>query len=209
MTSDETSSIPEEPLGTAPEVKACLQELLRHGSLTEASKGLLFRQAIVHEVALNNVLEPLDLVLRLDTHRGLAFLAVAPSAKAESDAGEEWSHPLVRRHRFTLEQSLIIALLRRAFLHHEQEAGVGNRQAKIAIDDLLPQFLTFLGDSGSDSRNESRLTSLLDQLKSHGIVSEVDKNQEVIIRPLIAHLANPESLSQLLALVENKANEPS
>lgn len=209
MSQEESNPNPEEAPGTAPEVKSCLQELLKHGVLNETAKGPLFRHAIVHEVALNRSLEPLDLVLRIDTHRGLAFLAVAPSVKEDTDAGEEWSHPLVRRHRFTLEQSLLIALLRQAFLHHEQEAGVGNGEAKIAVEDLLPQFLTFLGDSGSDSRNESRLTSLLDQLKSHGIVSEIDRNQEVVIRPLIAHLANPESLSQLLALVESKAKEPS
>lgn len=209
MSTEEEDNQSTESTGTPPVVKACLQELLKHGTLTESTKGPLFRNAIVHEDALNQALEPLDLTLKLDTHRGLAFLAVASAAKSENDAGEEWSHPLVRRHRFTLEQSLVIALLRQTFLHHEQETGVGHGQAKASLDDLLPQFLTFLGDSGSDSRNESRLTSILDQLKSHGIVSEIDKNQEVIIRPLIAHLANPESLSQLLALVESKATEPS
>ena len=96
----------------------------------------------------------LDLALRLDTHRGVAFIAVARVAgEASGDTnveGDEWSHPLVRRQRLTLEQSLLIALLRQAFVIHEQEAGVGHSTAKIAVDDLLPLFLTYFEDSGSD-----------------------------------------------------------
>ena len=87
---------------------------------------------------------------------------------------------------------------------HEQEYGVGQSAAKLSIDELLPIFMTYFGDSGSDSKNENRLLQLLDQLKTHGIVSEVDSKQEILIRPLIAHLANPESLSALLAALNEK-----
>lgn len=88
---------------------------------------------------------------------------------------------------------------------HEQESGVGHGAAKIAIDELLPQFLTYFDDTGSDAKNESRLLNLLDQLKAYGIVSEVDNKQEVTIRPMIAHLANPESLAALLAALQQQA----
>ncbi len=91
---------------------------------------------------------------------------------------------------------------------HEQESGIGQSAAKIAVDDLLPQYLTYVQDSGSDTKNESRLLSLLDQLKTYAIVSEVDKNQEVTIRPLIAHLANPESLQALLKTLTAAGNKP-
>ncbi len=121
----------------------------------------------------------------------------------------EWSHPLVRRQRLTLEQSLLVAILRQAFVMHEQEAGIGGSPARIAVEDLLPQFLTYFEDSGSDAKNESRLSNLLDQLKTCGIVSEVDVNGEVIIRPLIAHLANPQSLQALLHVLKNKRHEAS
>jgi hypothetical protein len=89
---------------------------------------------------------------------------------------------------------------------HEQEAGVGQSAAKVAVDDLLPQFLTYFEDSGSDARNESRLCHLLDQLKTYGILSEIDRNQEVTIRPMIAHLANPESLGALLQAYREQAD---
>ena len=136
--------------------------------------------------------------MRIDAHRGVAFLVVAETVSDSADEGEAWTHPLVKRQRLTLEQSLLIAILRQAFMMHEQESGVGQSPAKIALDELLPQFLVYFPDSGSDAKNESRLSNLLDQLKTYGIVSEVDKNQEVTIRPLIVHLANPESLTALL-----------
>lgn len=180
------------------EVKEVTQQLLKHGCLEEPANPILFRKASVHERDIQSALMPLDLALRLDSHRGVAFLVIAEVALESPEGDEGWSHPLVRRQRLTLEQSLLVALLRQAFMFHEQESGIGQTAAKIAVEDLLPQFLTYFDDSGSDARNECRLMSLLDQLKIHGIVSEVDNNREVTIRPMIAHLANAESLSALL-----------
>ena len=192
--------------GTPLEVKRVTQELLKHGYINEATKSELFVRAMTREREVLAALEPLDLSLRLDTHRGVAMLVVAESVCNPSDEGEAWTHPLVRRQRLTLEQSLLVAILRQAFVMHEQECGIGQSAAKIAVDDLLPQFLTYFDDSGSDARNESRLLSLLDQLKTHGIVSEVDGNQELTIRPLIVHLANPESLTALLHVLQEKVD---
>lgn len=199
-------------------VKQVTQELLRYGFIEEQRKAELFRRAATLHREIAVALEPLDFQMRLDEHRGIAYLAVdktdAGGGGSNLDGlgettgnaeGDEWSHPLVRRRRLTLEQSLLIAILRQAFVMHEQESGVGGPPAKVAVEDLLPQFLTYLEDSGSDAKNESRLASLLDQLKSHGIVSEIDKNDEVTIRPLIAHLANPESLAALLRTLEEAA----
>jgi hypothetical protein len=191
---------------TSREVKEVVQELLKHGYLEEASRQGLLRRAVVHERAIAAVLEPLDLMLRIDSHRGVAFLAIARHVAGDATDEDEWSHPLVRRQRLTLEQSLLIALLRQRFMMHEQECGVGQSSAKIAVDDLLPQFQVYFADSGSDAKNESRVLGLLDQLKTYGIVSEVDKQNEVIIRPLIAHLAHPESLMALLRLLQEQSH---
>lgn len=191
---------------TAADVKRNTQELLRHGSLEESQKRELFRSVMIHRSEISAALEPLDLELRIDEHRGVAFLQVAQSAYESCDDADVWTHPLVRRQRLTLEQSLLVAMLRQAFVIHEQESGIGECAAKIAVDELLPQFSAYFGDSGSDSQNESRLLILLDQLKPYGIVSEVDKNQEIVIRPLIVHLANPESLSSLLTVFKANAH---
>lgn len=193
---------------TSADVKKATMELLKHGYLEEGQKRELFRSVIVHERDILAALEPLDLELRLDTHRGVAFLKVAQAAYENTSDDAAWLHPLVRRQRLTLEQSLLVAILRQAFVIHEQESGVGQSPAKIAVCDLLPQFMTYFGDSGSDANNESRLLNLLDQLKPHGIVSEVDDKQEVIIRPLIAYLANPESLGALLRVLKEKSHNP-
>lgn len=196
---------------TSPEVKAVAQELLKYGYLEESRKPDLFRRAVTRASAIATILEPLDLRLEIDTHRGVAFLVVeqgdAPGNEQSDDVEAAWTHPLVRRQRLTLEQSLLVALLRQVQLMHEQEAGVGESPAKIAVDDLMPQFLTYMEDSGSDAKNESRLLNLLDQLKVYGIVSEVDKSQEVTVRPLIVHLANPDSLAALLRVLRERAQE--
>lgn len=194
--------------GTPADLKLALQELLRFGYLEEANRNDMFRRIIVHAAAMELALEPLGLSLRIDSHRGVAFVALGPNAtnSMENSEDEEWSHPLVRKQRLTLEQSLLLAILRQQFALHEQEYGVGQAVAKIAIDELLPIFMTYVGDSGSDAKNENRLLQLLEQLKTHGVVSEVDKKQEVTIRPLIAHLANPESLAALLRVIKEKQN---
>jgi hypothetical protein len=204
---------PTETSHTPSDVKEVTQELLRHGHIDETRKAALFQKAMIHSAAIRAALEPLDLSLQLDEHRGVAFLAVKKTDNGkqgdggQSDGGQEWSHPLVRRQRLTLEQSLLVAILRQAFVAHEQEAGVGEGAARVAVEDLLPQFLTYFEDSGSDAKNESRLMNILDQLKTHGIISEVDKKQEVTIRPLIAHLADPASLTTLLQSLQDQADQ--
>lgn len=204
MPATDTGTSPEQTSGTDKTVKEIAQELLRQGHIEETRKPAVFRYCITHESSINVALEPFDLRLRLDTHRGVAWLEVD---KANITAEDEWSHPLVRKQRLTLEQSLVLALLRHAFVMHEQENGIGQSVCKVSVDDLLPQYLTYFTDSGSDNKNESNLLRLLDQLKTYGVVSEVDKNQEVSVRPLIAHLANPESLSALLHSLQAQAAE--
>jgi hypothetical protein len=190
--------------GSPMELKIAVQELLKQGFIEESQRRDLFRSVSVQRDAIEQALEPLDLCLRVDTHRGVAFLTVSKPDIPDPSDQEGWNHPLVRKQRLTLEQSLLVAILRQSFAMHEQEYGVGQSAAKLSIDELLPLFMTYFGDSGSDSKNENRLLQLLDQLKTHGIVSEVDSKQEILIRPLIAHLANPESLSALLAALNEK-----
>ena len=193
--------------GTPSDVKKLTQTLLRQGYIEEARHASDFRRTTTRQAAINAALEPLDLRVKLDQERGIAFLVVAEFAYDESNEAQEWSHPLVRRQRLTLEQSILVAILRNRFILHEQEAGIGSAPPRVPVEDLLQPFLTYFGDSGSDAKNQSRLTSSLDQLKTCGIVSEVDKNEEVTIRPLIAHFANPESLANLLRVLEETARE--
>lgn len=143
----------------------------------------------------------------MDEFRGLAFLAVAVGeGDAQPEDGDDpWKHSLVRRQRMTLQQSLVVAFLRKGFLAHEQEAGVGHSAARVAVDDLLQTFLTYFGESGSDTKDENRLQTVLDQLKEYGLVSIVDSNGELTVRPLIAHLANPESLAALLKVMRERS----
>jgi hypothetical protein len=183
------------PLTDQP-IKAVVQELMKYGVLEAEQKPNLYRTALSAYDRIDAILEPLDLALRIDDVRGLCFLAIAEGyADSERD---EWSHPLVRRQRLTLEQSLLVAILRRLYVAHEMETGVGTRHALVNLDELMPELNQFLGDKGSDNQNDKRLRQLLEQLRGHGLVSEIDKNEQLTIRPLIVHIANPENLQALL-----------
>jgi len=194
--SDSNTSATEINSGTSPELKTIVQELLKNGSINSGQTAARYQTIVRFYQQLRDILEPLDLDLKLDETRGLALLIVSDAARQTPE--ETWSHPLVRRQRLTLEQSLLIAFLRRHYLLAEQEGGIGVAQVTVHVEDLFSEFITAIGDSGSDAKNQQRLHTLLDQLKPHGIVSEPDKNQILIIHPLIVHLANPETLTALL-----------
>ncbi|MGF2040643.1 MAG: DUF4194 domain-containing protein, partial [Nostoc sp. CmiVER01] len=106
----------------------------------------------------------------------------------------------------TLEQSLLVAILRQQFVTHEIEAGLGAADARVALEDLQPHLQPFLGDPGSDAQERKRLLGLLEQLKGHGLVSDVDQYERVTIRPIIVHVANPENLSQLIHALSTVAD---
>lgn len=181
-------------------VRQALQFLLAHGWLESAAKPKLFSLIAAQTTLLDALLEPLDLRVVVDDVRGLAFLAVVPGyAGDETDESEQddWTHPLMRRQRLTLEQSLLLALLRREFLQREQESGTGTA-VRITVDSLLPQLETYLGSTGSDMQERKRLGQLLENLRTHGMVSDVDAQECITIRPMIVHLLNPENLQALL-----------
>jgi hypothetical protein len=180
---------------TSQQLKDACQELLKYGLLEMESKPNLYRIAQTQAEQVNNILEPLDLVLKIDDIRGLAYVAVAGHIK---ESGDEWTHPLVRRQRLNLEQSLLLAILRQHYIAHEQESGLGAHDAVVALEELIPQLQVYLGNPGSEQAEDNRLRNLLDKLKGHGVVSEVDRYEQVKIRPIITHLADPESLQSLL-----------
>jgi len=193
---------------TPNQIREVAKELTRYGLVEAARKPNLYRILQNHQPAVAAILEPLDLDLSIDDVRGLAFVTVRSD---ESDLlpddehdPEDWSHPLVRRQRLTLEQSLLIAILRQHFVAHEQEAGVGADDARVAVDELIPEFQIYLGDPGSEAKERNRMLTLLDQLKGHGLVSEPDTHERVTIRPIIAHLANPENLQHLLVWLRKR-----
>ncbi len=190
---------------TEQRVREAVQELLKYGLLEQSHKPNLYRLALSQTEQVTAILEPLDLAVGIDEVRGLVFVKVRQGDTAEQD---DWSHPLVRRQRLNLEQSLLMAILRQHFIAYEQESGVGASQAIVAVDELIPQLQVYLGDLGSDARERNRMTTLLDQLKGHGLVSAPDAHDRVIVRPIIAHLANPENLQALLAWLRTQGDGP-
>ena len=196
---------------TPPNVRQALQFLLAHGWLESATKPKLFHLIAAQTTLLDALLEPLDLRVVVDDVRGLAFLAVVPDYAGDgTDESEQddWTHPLMKRQRLTLEQSLLLALLRREFLQREQESGTGTA-VRITVDSLLPQLETYLGATGSDMQERKRLGQLLENLRTHGMVSDVDAQDCITIRPMIVHLLNPENLQTLLLRLREVAEQGS
>ncbi len=189
------------------QLKSATQELIKFGVLEMSNKPNLYQTCIRRSVEVDQILEPLDLKLKIDDIRGLAFIVVA--IKDSFEHSDDWQHPLVRRHRMNLEQSLMVAILRQHFMAHELDAGIGDHRAIIHLDDLLPQLNQFLGASGSDAKDDKRLRLLLEQLKGYGLVTDIDENEKVTIRPLIAHVANPENLKNLIATLKQHLKEQS
>lgn len=199
------NEVPHRVQYTSRDVKDASQELLRHGFLDMGAKPKLYQIAVTRQTAVNDILEPLDLTLKVDDVRGLAFLIVSEAIDTEDEDG--WSHPLIRKQRLNMEQSLLLAILRELYVAHELEHGIGSNNAVTAIDDLIPRVRVYLGEMGSDNAEEKRLRNLLDKLKGHGVVGEVDKYDQVVIRPIITHIANPENLSSLLEVLKKKTGK--
>ena len=185
------------PLATPVELRRAVQELLKNGVLEHSAKPKMFSQISNDTARVNAQLEPLDLEVRVDDVRGLAFVAIPPAYQPDGEDDDEWTHPLVRRQRLTLEQSLLLAILRREFLQREQEGGVGV-PVRLAVDRLLPQLEIYLGSTGSEMQERKRLATLLESLRGHGVVSEVDAQDTITLRPMMVHLANPQNLQALL-----------
>lgn len=200
-----TAPAPDPAPATPAILRRALQELLKNGLLEQSAKPRLFRQIAIDTARANALLEPLDLQVKVDDHRGLAFVAVAVGYQPEGEDEDDWTHPLVRRQRLTLEQSLLLAILRREFLQREQEGGLGV-PVQLAVESLLPQLDIYLGATGSDMQERKRLLNLLEHLRGHGVVSDVDAQERITIRPMIVHLANPENLQALLQRLRELAN---
>jgi len=181
---------------TPPKVRRAIQELLKFGFVELSEKQEIYQCIIQNQPFLEAALEPLDLTFTIDDRRGMVVVFVR--VDEECDVEDSWAHPLIRRQRLTLEQSLMVAILRQYYVVQELELGVGVKEIKMPMDVLIDQMFKYLPDSGSDSKNERRVSSLVEKLKVHGVVSEPDKNKEVTIRPLISHLANPSTLKALL-----------
>lgn len=191
---------------TTTSIKTTVQELLKFGILEAERKPNLYQITLTQQAAIDQILEPFDLAVKIDSVRGLAVLVVAQTFVRDDD-NDEWSHPLVRRQRLTLEQLLLVALLRQMYVLHEQEQGIGAGGALVHVDDLIPQVQVYLGDLGSDAREQKRLRTLLDNLKSHAVVSDINEQDQFLIRPIITHLADPASLTNLLQHFRTRAQD--
>src|SRR5262245_61539934 len=102
---------------TSKQVREAVLELLKYGAIESARKPNIYRAPTSNRWQLDRILDPLGFEMRIDEMRGLAFIVV-PKDEEEERAAEDddWLHPLVRRSRLTLEQSLLVAILRQQYI---------------------------------------------------------------------------------------------
>lgn len=189
----------DDELRTTRVIREVVQKLFKNGDIEEVEDPGLYRAAVANAELVERILEPFDLNIQLDELRGLAFITVR---QEPNDTADGWTHPLVRRLTYTLEQTLLIALLRQHLIAFEMESGVGAGVAQMTVDDVVTQLHAYLGEPGSDLKDRGRATSLLEQLKNHHLVTTIDSKDRFTIRPLIAHVANPENLTTLIRWLE-------
>lgn len=193
--------------------KKALQELLKSGCLERVRAQAHYDRLLLEREAAQHYLAALDLAVRVDEVRGLIFVRVEKGELSEEDArieaqtagedeADEWSHPLVRRQRLTLEQSLLLAVLRQRFVEVEQQQGIGYDDIRADWDDVKAQFFLYIEASGSEAKDDERLHTVIKQLGEHGLVGKVAEGS-IPIRPLIVHIADPDNLTRLLAQLQS------
>ena len=186
-----------EDAGMTVVVRPAILELMKYGLLEESSKPNLYRNALLYGDQVDQVLSWLDLGMRIDDIRGLAFIVVTAAPDLEDG---DWSHPLVRKQRLTLDQSLLVAILRQQFVAHEVESGVGASDARVALEDLLPHLQAYLGDLGSDAQEKKRLLNLLrhPHRRLHSHRNHLRCLRNLLRHPLRRHRLHPNHLQSLL-----------
>lgn len=125
------------------QTKQALQEILKYGHLNQAQKPVLYQALISNVASVNDYLSVIDFCLQIDGVRGLAFLIVYQNQESDNDVVpmlDSWAHPLVRRQRLTLQQSLVLAILRQRFMELEQQYGIGYADTYMSLDELNKQF---------------------------------------------------------------------
>jgi hypothetical protein len=177
-------------------LREAIQDLMKNGVIEARYKPNVYRTLIHSSDKVNTLLEPLDLGAKIDEVRGLVMLLIPTGGGEQQD---DWSHPLIRRQRLNLEQTLVLALLRQHYLTQEQNSGFDAGDVSIDVDELVSQLKVYLPETGSEARDRTRTIQVLDQLKAHGLVTLTDSGEDVVIRPLIVHLMNPENLEALLS----------
>lgn len=176
----------------SPPLRLALQYLLRDGTVQAALMPEAFAALEQELETVNQWLAPLELLLNLDTPRGLAFLGLTPQWALENPQG---AHPLMNRPSLTAQHMPLLALLRRAMLKCEQQQGMGT-SASVSRAALMAQFGSLFG-----SPPEGYLERQLEYLRQLGLIAEQEDDSEddqIAIAPIVAHLLDADAAQALL-----------
>ncbi|MBK9102671.1 MAG: DUF4194 domain-containing protein [Austwickia sp.] len=136
-------------------------------------KGVVYRdthdQAWQHILRLRPQLADHMAVLGLDVHldeaEGWAYLRARP------DDPDQPLPRLIPRHKLSLPQSLLLALLRKALLEFDATDGVG--RLVLSRDRIIADLRTFLGDSPNEARQVDQVDATISKIVDLGYLRQV------------------------------------
>ncbi|MBK7720687.1 MAG: DUF4194 domain-containing protein [Austwickia sp.] len=136
-------------------------------------KGVVYRdtheQAWQHILRLRPQLADHMAVLGLDVHldeaEGWAYLRARP------DDPDQPLPRLIPRHKLSLPQSLLLALLRKALLEFDATDGVG--RLVLSRDRIIADLRTFLADSPNEARLVDQADATISKIVDLGYLRQV------------------------------------
>ncbi|MDQ6895548.1 MAG: DUF4194 domain-containing protein [Actinomycetota bacterium] len=172
-------------------------------------KGVVYRdtheQAWLHVLRLRPQLVDhmavLGLDVRIDEAEGWAYL------HARADDPEQPLPRLIPRHKLSLLQSLLLALLRKALLEFDATEGVG--RLVLRRERIIADLRTFLGDSPNEARLVDQVDATIGKIVDLGYLRQVKgtsgASAEYEVRRILKAFIDGQWLNELDARLQEYA----
>lgn len=172
-------------------------------------KGVVYRdtheRAWQHVIRLRPQLTDHMAVLGLDLHvdeaEGWAFLRARP------DDPELPLPRLIPRHKLSLQQSLLLALLRKALLEFDATDGVG--RLVLSRERIIADLRTFLADSPNEARLVDQIDATIGKIVDLGYLRPVkatgESNTEYEVRRILKAFVDGQWLNEFDARLQEYA----
>lgn len=177
--------------------REALQRLISSGVIYESRHSELYQALLANKSQIRSTLRELGLRMTVDDSFGLIILRLPVSDDIEEDEG---AHPLVRRRRLTLLDSLVALVLRDHYMTRE---NVGDRTVVIDVEQLEDALRAFLPIFGSETILRKRITGAIKRFKDYNILASLPgSDNEFEVTPVIRIVVNADMLQGLRAEFE-------
>lgn len=195
-TPDPLETVPEMGLTELQASRRAMQKLIARGVIYESRHEADYRVLVNDAEQVSGVLEELSLRMSIDREVGVILLRLPDDYLEGEEEGEEGSHPLVRRRRMTLFDSLTAVVLRK---HYRERELTGEQRVRIDIEQLEQGLVPFLPLMGSEEIFRKHLRGVVDRFKDLNLLLSVRGSKtEFEIAPVIRVVVNAEWIESLV-----------